>query len=190
MANFYRVTLFDKNNVKPNRELIIEATSKAAAKAAAKEQIFADGRGTIDLITDGTTVCRHTVNYAGTEKGADGKTHKVIRTSKATVRSLSSAYYNYLIGQNWGIAACEQVVGCNSGVSSESAVNKAAAALETAQRECESVSASESPMRKRKLRWTRAQKRAAAEARKAATDAGMSPADVRKAATEAAAKAA
>lgn len=151
----YRVTMFDRNAIRPNIEFIVDAETKPMAIAVAREALHKKGMAQIELMTNGMAVCTTTMLNSKGE------------AVTCTMRQISPEYYNTLLDECWGIAACDVVVAISSGVSSESAVAKADARLESAQNDCENNEQGASAVTRRKRRWTKAEKRAAKAAREA-----------------------
>lgn len=149
----YRVTMFDRNAIRPNIEFIVDAETKPMAIAVAREALHKKGMAQIEFMTNGMAVCTTTMLNSKGE------------AVTCTMREVSPEYYNTLLDECWGIAACDVVVAISSGVSSESAVSKADARLESAMTDCEKDELGASSVTRRKRRWTKAEKRAAKAAR-------------------------
>ena len=147
----YIVEFFDKNHIRPNIQVIVEGVSnKTDAQAAAREKLLAQAHADVRMVTEG--MASISVDLGN---------------NKAVVRNVSPEYYNYLVLNNWGIAWCESIDKVGKGVSSESAVAKADAALAAAFSSCDTVEGSDSSVTRRKKHWTAAQKREAAAKRAA-----------------------
>ena len=156
MNKAYRVTFFDKNNIRPNFELVVYADAKYLAVDAAREQLHNIADQRIEYITNGMAGTVHeVVNHKG-------------ESVKCRVLEVSPEYYNTLVDECWGIADVMQVKGVGKGCSSDSAVSKAETILQNNHNECDNERQGDSCVTRRKKRWTRAQKRAAAAAREKA----------------------
>ena len=161
----YFVEFFDKNHIRPNILVTVEGVSnKRDAIAAARVKFVNQAEKDVRTITEG--MAHLSVDLGG---------------SKAVVRNVSPEYYQYLALQNWGISWCDSQDKVAKGVSSESAVAKADAALEVAQRECDSDAQGDSSVTRRKKHWTAAEKKAAAAKRAAAKAAKRAAAERAKA---------
>ena len=160
MSKAYRITFFDKNNIRPNIEKVVYAEAKYLAVEAARAELHETADQRIEFITCGIAGTVHeVVNHKG----------KVV---KCRVLDVSPEYYNVLLDECWGIAEVMQCKGVAKGQSSASTVAKAEAALQANHAACESEQQGDSGVIRRKKRWSRAQKRAAAESR--AKAAGLS----------------
>lgn len=152
MSNAYRVTFFDKNNIRPNFELVVYAEAKYMAVDAAREQLHSIADQRIEYITNG---------IAGTVREVEDHKGNMV---KCRVFEVSPEYYNTLVDECWGIADVMQIKGVGKGCSSDSAVSKADEKLQTSYADCEEKQG-DSCVTRRKKRWSRSQKRAAAAAR-------------------------
>ena len=157
----YEIVMFDKNNIRPNIRLFVDGCeNKEDAKTAARERLLARARKDRRMVTEGMTAA----SFKLQKVAKDGSTYEL----DCTVQECSPAYYDYLVLNCWGFAMVERQNDVSKGVSSESAIAKADAALESNWAECEHESQGDSSITRRKKRWTAAQKREAKAKRLAA----------------------
>ena len=157
----YVVEMFDKNHIRPNMMMLVSNCENATdAKSLAREKLLERARRDARLVTDG--MAASAFNLHKVDK--DGNAYDLA----CQVHEVSPAYYDYLVLQCWGFAMCKRQDDVSKGVSSDSAIAKADAALKKNWDECEHESQGDSSVTRRKKRWTAEQKREAKAKRLAA----------------------